>query len=181
MNNVPMVQTPRLLLRPWRDDDLTPFAELNSDPEVMKYFPALLTAQESHALVDRITDGWERGYGLWATELRESGAFIGFVGFSQPRWEAAFTPCIEIGWRLSSSVWGKGLATEGARAALDWGKDNVSFPRNEVVSFTTTMNHRSRRVMQKLGMTHDENDDFDHPSLPHWSQRRHVLYRLTLE
>ena len=175
-----MIETARLLLRPWREDDLVAFAELNSDPEVMKYFPALMTVQESNTLVSRIRDDWQRGYGLWAAEVRESEAFIGFIGFSQPRWEASFTPCIEIGWRLSSSFWGQGFATEGAQAALHWSKQNVTFPRNEVLSFTSTMNHRSRRVMEKLGMTHDEKDDFDHPLFPQRPGRRHVLYRMPI-
>ena len=180
MYRVPFIETARLLLRPWREDDLTPFAEINSDPEVMKHFPALMTEQQSHALVSRIKDDWQCGSGLWAVEVRESKEFIGYIGFSQPKWEASFTPCIEIGWRLSSSSWGQGFATEGAQGALHWSKQNVAFPRNEVLSFTSIMNHRSRRVMEKLGMTHNEKDDFDHPLFPQWSGRRHVLYRMPI-
>jgi RimJ/RimL family protein N-acetyltransferase len=105
------------------------------------------------------------------------GDFIGLVGLSQPGWNAHFTPCVEIGWRLAAKAWNQGLATEGAEAALVWGQELISFPRNEVVSFATVTNLPSRRVMEKLGMTHDESDDFDHPLLPDWPGRRHVLYR----
>ena len=180
MIDVPTLDTPRLTLRAWHDDDRLVFAAMNADPHVMEHFPRPLTLEESNAFVDRIIEHWRRGFGLWAVERRDSGTFIGFVGFSQPAWSASFTPCVEIGWRLTSSAWGQGLATEGATAALAWARDHVDFPRGEVVSFTTVANARSRRVMEKLGMTHDESADFDHPLLPEWPQRRHVLYRMAI-
>jgi RimJ/RimL family protein N-acetyltransferase len=180
VGDIPVLKTERLRLRPWIEADRALFAEMNSDPRVMEHFPSLLSRSESDALMDRIVDGWRQGYGLWAVERREDAGFIGFLGFSQPRWEAHFTPCIEIGWRLAASSWNQGLATEAAWAALSWGRENVAFPRNEVVSFTTSANAPSRRVMEKVGMTHDPADDFDHPLLPEWVGRRHVLYRLAL-
>lgn len=146
----------------------------------MEYFPHSLSLDESNAFFDRIIEGWRRGYGLWAIERRDDESFIGFVGLTQPQWEAHFTPCIEIGWRLSAPSWGQGLASEGANATLTWAKRNVDFPRGEVVSFTTISNTRSRRVMEKLGMTHDASDDFDHPAVLNWSGCRHVLYRLKM-
>ena len=172
------LHTERLLLRRWREADCEPFARMNADQRVMEYFPAPLTRAESDALVDRIEAHFaERGWGPWAAELRATGEFIGFIGLSVPRFEAHFTPCVEIGWRLAAEHWGKGLATEGARAALDYAFTELRLP--EVVSFTTLENLRSRRVMEKIGMTHDPGDDFDHPAIAegHWL-RRHVLYRM---
>jgi RimJ/RimL family protein N-acetyltransferase len=144
----------------------------------MEYFPATLTRIESDALVDRIEAIFaEHDWGPWAAELRATGELIGFIGLSVPAFEAHFTPCVEIGWRLAAAHWGKGLATEGACAALDYGFNEHLLP--EVVSFTTAANLRSRRVMEKLTMTHDPADDFDHPGLVEGHPlRRHVLYRL---
>jgi RimJ/RimL family protein N-acetyltransferase len=176
---VPHLRTERLLLREWRVHDRAAFAALNADPAVMEYFPSTLTAEQSDELVDRILEGWaDRGFGLWAVEVPASATFIGFVGFSSPSWAAEFTPCVEIGWRLGHHAWGLGYATEAAHAALVWGFANVELPRDEIVSFTTVGNVRSRRVMQRLGMVRDPADDFDHPMLPGWTGRRHVLYRL---
>jgi RimJ/RimL family protein N-acetyltransferase len=170
--------TTRLLLRRWREADREPFARINADPRVMEYFPAALTREESDTLVDRIDAHFtEHGFGMWAAELRDTGEFIGFIGLNVPRFEAHFTPCVEIGWRLAAEHWGRGLATEGARAVLDQAFHPLRLP--EIVAFTTTANLRSRRVMEKLGMAHDPADDFDHPCLAEGHPlRRHVLYRL---
>ena len=173
-----MIETERLLLRRWRAADREPFARMNADPLVMEFFPARLSAEESNALVDRIeTHFGEHGFGVWAAEIRATGEFIGFVGLNVPSFEAAFTPCVEIGWRLDAGHWGKGLATEGAQAVV---RQAFGMPGlEEIVSFTSVGNVRSRRVMEKLGMTHDERDDFDHPNLAEGHPlRRHVLYRL---
>jgi RimJ/RimL family protein N-acetyltransferase len=171
------IETPRLLLRTWRTSDREPFAHLNADPEVMRYFTAPLSREESDALVDRIESGFaERGWDMWAAELRETGEFIGFVGLNVPRFEAHFTPCVEIGWRLAAAHWNRGLATEGARAALRHGFDTIGL--GEIVSFAVVANLPSRRVMEKIGMTHDDADDFDHPGLPGHALQRHVLYRI---
>jgi ribosomal-protein-alanine N-acetyltransferase len=172
------LETERLILRQWRPADREPFARLNADPAVMEFFPACLSRAESDQGVDRIEKHFrERGFGLFAVELRRDGTFIGFIGLNVPRFVAHFTPCVEIGWRLAAAYWGQGLATEGARAALRHGFESLAL--DEIVAFTVPGNVRSRRVMKKLGMTHDPADDFDHPGLAEGhTMRRHVLYRL---
>ncbi|MDH2443746.1 GNAT family N-acetyltransferase [Amnibacterium sp. CER49] len=173
-----MPETERLLLRRWRDDDRAPFAALNADPEVMRHFPARLSREESDALIDRIEQHFDRhGYGLWALERRDTGEFLGFTGLAVPRFEAHFTPAVEVGWRLARSAWGAGYASEAARAALAVGFGDAGL--DEIVSFTVPANTRSRAVMERIGMTHDERDDFDHPGLPEGHPMRpHVLYRI---
>jgi len=172
------IETARLLLRRSRDADREPFARMNADPVVMEHFPARLSREESDRFLANIKAHFERhGFGLWAAELRATGEFIGFVGLAVPGFEAPFTPCVEIGWRLDAAHWGRGLATEGAGAVLRHAFEVLGL--EEIVSFTVPANMRSRRVMEKLGMTHDALDDFDHPSLPALHpMRRHVLYRL---
>jgi RimJ/RimL family protein N-acetyltransferase len=170
--------TSRLALRQWNERDRGPFAAMNADPLVMEHFPAPLDREQSDAMVDRLIEQLEHdGYGLWAVEVRFSRTFIGFVGLAAPRWEAAFTPCVEVGWRLARSAWGQGYATEAARAAVATAFGPVGL--NEVVSFTAPGNVRSRRVMERLGMTHDPSEDFDHPQVAEGPLRRHMLYRLS--
>jgi RimJ/RimL family protein N-acetyltransferase len=166
--------TPRLRLRLWHPEDREPFAVLNADPTVMEHFPSVLSREESDALADRAEAHFERhGFGPWAAE--HAGQFIGFIGLSIPRFEASFTPCVEVGWRLARPWWGQGLATEGAQAAVDFGFDTLGL--DEIVSFTVPGNVRSLRVMEKLGMRFSEY--FEHPSIPERHPlRRHVLYRL---
>lgn len=144
----------------------------------MEFFPALLSREESDALIDRIEMRFvDCGFSLWAAESHQNGEFIGFIGLSVPAFQAAFTPCVEIGWRLAASYWGRGLATEGACAVADYAFATLKLP--ELVSLTTAENLRSRRVMEKVGMTRDPAEDFDHPSLPKGHPlRQHVLYRL---
>ena len=169
-------------MREWGESDKAPYAALNADPLVMEHFPSTLTREQSDEMVERMRARWgETGYGLWAVEVKASGEFIGFIGLAAPPWETAFTPCVEVGWRLARESWGHGYAPEGATAALDFGFTHVELPRDEIVSFTTTGNLKSRRVMEKIGLTHDPGDDFDHPMLPDWAGRRHVLYRITRE
>jgi RimJ/RimL family protein N-acetyltransferase len=172
------LRTPRLLLRQWRDADLAPFAELNADPEVMRHFPSVLTTAESDALaLGARALVASRGWGLWAVEVVDGAPFIGFVGLAAPRFEAHFTPAVEIGWRLAREHWGNGYATEGAQAVISFAFDELGL--EEIVSFTTAANDRSRRVMERLGFTRDPADDFPHPRLPvGHPQRTHVLYRL---
>lgn len=146
----------------------------------MKYLPEILSREKSDVLFDLIQRHFDlRGYGPLAAQIRETGAFAGFVGLSVPTFEAHFTPCVEVGWRLIPEFWNRGLATEGARAALDYAFTTLDL--TEIVSFTTTTNAPSRRVMEKLGMTRNPHEDFDHPRLYGHSLRPHVLYRLRRE
>ena len=176
--NDTVLRTPRLVLRQWRAADRAPFAAMNADPAVMAHFPATLTRAESDALADAIAAHHAaRGFGLWALEIPDVTAFAGFVGLSVPGFTAPFTPCVEIGWRLAAAHWGRGYATEAARAVLAHAWDVVGL--DEVVSFTTAGHARSRAVMTRLGMRYDPADDFDHPRLPPGHPlRRHVLYRV---
>lgn len=178
MSDVPELRTERLILRKWRDEDLDPFAVLNSDPEVMQFMPKLLSRNECAARIQGIRDHFrEHGFGLWAVEVRGVIPFVGFVGLSIPRFEAPFAPCVEIGWRLAREAWGQGFATEAARAAVTFGFHEVGLP--EILSYTVPDNVRSRRVMERIGMTHDPAGDFDHPLLAEGHPlRKHVLYRL---
>lgn len=165
--------TQRLLLRPWREDDLVPFRAVGADPAVMEFFPSVLSAAESDALARQLMASFAKtGWGMWAVEL--AGAFIGTVGLKVPAVPLPFGPCVEVAWRLDRKHWGRGYATEAARAAMDHGFKEVGLA--EIVSFTALPNTKSRAVMERLGMTAD--GEFDHPVLPegHWL-RRHVLYR----
>ncbi len=177
MDPLPELSTERLVLRRWRAEDRGPFAALNGDPRVMEYFPACLDRGESDAMVDRIEAHFANfGFGPWAVEVRGGAPLIGFIGLAVPRFEAHFTPAVEIGWRLAFDAWGHGYATEGARAVLSFALETRGMP--EVVSYTATNNWRSRRVMERLGLQYDERDDFDHPLVPEGNPlRRHVLYR----
>ena len=172
-----ILQTERILLRRWKPADRAPFSVINADPRVMEFMPDTLSRIESDRLADRVEAHFRKHrFGLYAAETR-GHTFIGFIGLSVPSFEAHFTPCIEIGWRLSPDYWGRGLATEGARAVVRYAFETLRL--QEIVSFTVPANTRSRRVMEKLGMTHDPSDDFDHPGLPPGHPlRRHVLYRL---
>lgn len=176
-----VLRTRRLVLRDWTDDDLEPFAEMNADPAVMEHFPALLTRAESDAVAERLRAlSAERGFGFWAVAIPGEVSFAGFIGLSVPSFVPPFrcsSPCIEIGWRLAKRAWGKGYATEGARAVLAHGFEKLGL--DEIVSFTAVANTRSRRVMEKIAMTRIPEEDFDHPRVPEGHPlRRHVLYRV---
>ena len=173
--------TRRLLLRQWRDADREHFAAMNADPEVMRYFPGVLDSAASDALLDRLRSAIEeRGWGLWAVERRDTGDLVGFAGLSVPPDPLPFLPCVEVGWRLVRPAWGHGFATEAAREALRVGFGEVGL--DEVVSFTSEGNGRSRSVMERLGMSHDPADDFERPPLMEGAPARpHVLYRLRSE
>jgi RimJ/RimL family protein N-acetyltransferase len=173
------LSTARLLLRPWRDDDVDAFAGMFDDPAVMEFLGPPADRAAIEAIVGRVRAHFDRhGFGWWAAELKETQAFIGFVGLSHIPFEAHFTPAVEVGWRLASAYWGQGYAAEGARATLE-----AAFTRlglSEIVSITVPANTRSRRVMERIGMTHDPNGDFDHPRLAEGDPlRRHVLYRIS--
>jgi RimJ/RimL family protein N-acetyltransferase len=174
--------TSRLILRPWRDADLTAFARLNDDPAVMEFMPRRLARDESDAYAARIRTVLEkRGWGFWAVEVKgasSTGApFIGFVGLSIPSFEAHFTPCVEIGWRLAKENWGCGYASEAAAACLRFAFENLTL--QQIVAFTVPLNTRSIRVMERIGMARDLAGDFEHPKLPPGHPlRAHVLYRV---
>ena len=173
----PMLQTPRLRLRRWRESDLAAFASINADPRVMEFLPAFLTRAQSDKRVAETQEHFtQHGYGKWAVELIDGGALIGTVGLNVVNFPAHFTPSVEVGWRLAHEHWGKGYATEAAAAAIDFG---FQHGLEEIVSFTVPQNIRSRRVTEKLGMTHTPADDFDHPLLPAGDRLcRHLLYRM---
>ena len=170
--------TERLVLRPWVPADRVPFAALNADPEVMAYIGEPLSRQESDAMVDRIEAHFaKRGFGFWAVEVTGGAPFIGMIGLAVPRFEAHFTPCVEIGWRLARKHQGHGYATEGARAALAYGFETLGL--DEIVAWTARGNLRSRALMERLGMGYDPADDFAHPMLPEGHPlQEHVLYRI---
>ena len=172
-----IIETGRLVLRRWQSSDVEPFAALNADPRVMEFFPATLSRAQTEAMVATIEKNIDQhGFGIWAVELKRTRDFIGFIGLDVPGYALPFSPCVEIGWRLAFNHWGNGYAQEGARAALTFGFEKMRL--EEIVSFTTVANLRSRRVMERIGMIYDARDDFDHPKLPEGHPlRRHVLYR----
>jgi RimJ/RimL family protein N-acetyltransferase len=178
MANPFTLTTKRLNLRQWQERDLEPFSQLNADPQVMAYFPAPLDRAESDALAHRCKDLiQQRGWGFWAVELRHSKEFVGFLGLHIPRDDLPCSPCVEIGWRLAVTHWGKGYATEAASDVLRFGFERLGL--SEVVSFTTIGNLRSRRVMERLGMR-DTISTFEHPAIPAGDPlRTHCLYRLS--
>jgi RimJ/RimL family protein N-acetyltransferase len=171
------ITTPRLLLRQWRDADREPYARLNADPEVMRYFPGV----QDRALSDSSIDLWrahiaEHGWGNWAVETLDGGHFIGFVGLTVPRRALPFMPCVELGYRLARAHWRRGYAGEAARGALHVGFAQLGL--EEIVAYTALINAPSRAVMASLGMR-NAHEDFDHPALPEGhALRRHCLYRL---
>lgn len=172
------IRTERLLLRPWREEDFEPLVQMNADSRVMECFPAVKSREDSTGAFHHMqTHIKKHGWGFWAAELLQTGEFIGFIGLEHVDFTAPFTPAAEIGWRLAFAHWGKGYATEGAKEALRYGFETLNLP--EIVSFTAAQNLRSRNVMEKIGMHHNPEDDFDHPKIPAGHPlRRHVLYRL---
>ena len=171
------IYTPRLILRRWQQSDHAAFIAMNMDPEVMRYFPALQTPEQTEAMIARVEAFIEEhGYGLFALERRDTNQFIGFTGLSHPRFESFFTPCVEIGWRLAKGHWGQGFAQEAARTCLQFGFEQLGL--KEIYSFTSLLNTPSINVMQKIGMT--EAGQFEHPAIADGHPlRTHVLYRKT--
>ncbi len=178
MAEVPIIETPRLLLRGWRDEDVEPWVAMNADPRVTEFFARSYTRALSEAALQTMREKLDRnGFGWWAVESRGSAQFAGVIALQDVPFQAPFTPAWEIGWRFPFENWGRGYATEGARAALNFAFNVLHW--DEVVAFTAVSNVRSRRVMRRLGMTHDPADDFDHPKIePGHPLRRHVLYRI---
>lgn len=169
------IQTDRLLLRSWQPSDHEPYIQMNQDQKVRMYFPGLLRREESLAHIAVINDNiYKYGYGLFAAELKATGEFIGFIGFSHPAFTSYFTPCVEIGWRLAARFWGQGLATEGATACLEAGFQK--WDMTDIYSFTSIHNLPSEKVMIRIGMTRQ--GTFSHPAIPagNWLCE-HVLYK----
>lgn len=171
------LMTERIRLRQWQPADLPSLTALCTNDRVMEFFPTLLNEAEINAFFQRhqqmITI---RGFGFWLAERRDNNAFIGFIGLSEPKFSAHFTPCVEIGWRLMPHAWDQGFATEGAKACLQYGFERLGLP--EIVSLTARINVRSEAVMKRLGMHRDSSDDFDHPLVTAGHRLRpHILYR----
>lgn len=178
---MPTLYTRRLILRPWREADLIPFAEFNADPRVMEFYPRTLNRNESDALAKTFQKEIElRGYGFWAVEVPGVAEFIGYIGLKYWDLEMEFAPCIDVGWRLGFPYWGKGYATEGARRVIQYSFEILKLP--EIVSMATIGNTRSHRVMKRLGMTSNPEENFEHPKVPQGDPLSwRVLYRLTSE
>ena len=174
----PELRTERLVLRGWTPEDRVALAAVNSDKRVMEFIGDPMTRGQSDEMADRIEAKFaQQGFGFWAVEVAGIAPFVGFVGLNAPTFDAPFMPAVEIGWRLGADFWGEGYASEAARRALDYGFYVALL--DEIVAFTTVRNVRSRRVMERIGMTHDPRDDFDHPAVPVGSPLRpHVLYRI---
>ncbi len=170
------IETSRLILRQWTTADQEPFIQLNMDKEVMEFFPSIKTKEETLAQIERITNNITKyGYGFFAVERKDNGEFIGFTGLTHPGFESYFTPCVEIGWRLSRANWNHGFATEAARACLAFGFEKLNL--NEIYSFTSVHNKRSEQVMIKTGMI--KQGLFDHPAVEDGdSLKQHVLYKI---
>jgi ribosomal-protein-alanine N-acetyltransferase len=172
------LRTPRLILREWRDDDLEPFAAMSADPEIMELLLGPYDRAKSENWVAWARDFWrEHGYGLWVVEIPGTARFVGIVGLNLARFEAHFTPAVEVAWRLTRPYWGQGIAREAGRAVIEDGFYRIGL--DEIVAITTPPNIRSWGLMERLGMVRDVDGDFDHPGVPEGNRlRRHVLYRL---
>lgn len=181
MGENPIIQTSRLILRQWKDEDLEPFAKLNADPKVMEFFPAVWTLEESKASMQTARTHIEmHGWGKWAVSLLETGEFIGRIGLEEIDFEAPFSPNVELGYRIAYNHWGKGYASEGAKAALEYGFRQIGL--KEIFACTPVLNQRSQFVMRRIGMHHNAKSDFDHPKLTEGHPlRRHVLYRISYQ
>lgn len=178
MKKVYELETARLRLRQWTNDDKTALARLNANARVMEFFPHTLSRAESDALAERIMRAlMHRGWGWWAVEVKNQHRFIGFVGISIPSADLPFNPCVEVGWRLDYPYWGNGYATEAARAAISFGFGTLNLEK--IVSFTTLLNTRSQAVMKKLGMQRGS-ETFIHPDVPEGSDlQEHCFYQLS--
>lgn len=174
-----VLETKQLILRTWRDDDLEPMTAINQDPKVMEYFPSRQDMEATQSFIGRVTKHQEQHrFSLYAVELKTTGEMIGFVGLMTVPFTAHFTPAIEIGWRLASGYWNRGYATEAAKTVLHDAFTRLNL--SEVVSFTAQGNAASRRIMEKIGLQHNSEDNFKHPKLDEASPLcQHVLYRIT--
>ena len=170
-----MYRTERLVMREWNLSDIEPFSQMCADPNVMRYFPSVMTYDECAAFVDRVNQRHtEDGFGLWVVEV--DGLFAGFTGLARANFRTAFTPCVEVGWRLAKWAWGKGYASEAAKEALRIGFEQHKI--SEIFSFTTQTNLPSEAVMKRIGMKRRGDLDFDHPNTPGWWGQRHIVYSI---
>jgi RimJ/RimL family protein N-acetyltransferase len=172
-----VIETERLILRTWQDSDAEEYLRINQDPKVIEYLGINMTMENVHFFMQTMNKQFaESGLTFWAVEEKASGKLMGFIGLNSPSWEASFMPCIEIGWRIGSEYWGQGYATEGAKAALDYGFKTCGL--KEILAWTVPANTRSIAVMKKIGMQRDVNGDFTHPRLhAEHPLATHVLYR----
>lgn len=179
MQGPPTLESDRLLLRPWRDDDVPHWVAMGADPRVMRFFPSTYDADYAEAMAARLRERLERdGYGWWVLEVKGGSSFAGAIALMDVPFEAPFTPAVEVGWRLQYEHWGRGYATEGAARAIRFAFETLRL--QEVVAMTAVENLPSQRVMQRLGMRRNAQDDFEHPRLPEGHRlRRHILYRLS--
>ncbi|MBV8600276.1 MAG: GNAT family N-acetyltransferase [Candidatus Eremiobacteraeota bacterium] len=175
----PILETPRLLVRGWTDDDVPPFVEMMGDPCVMEFYEDVTPRDESLALAARVREALEHdGYGWFVVEVKGGLPFAGTAVLKAVRFEAHFTPAMEVGWIFTPEAWHQGFATEAARALLDYAFETLAW--DEVVAMTAAVNMPSRRVMERLGMTYDPKDDFDNPAVSKGHRlERHVLYRMS--
>lgn len=180
-SSLPIIETERLVLRTWKQDDADAYFQINQDPKVIEFLPGSLTMKQVNDFIPAVNShGNKHGYTLWAVELKETGELMGFIGLNYTDWESHFTPAVEVGWRLGSQYWGRGFATEGAEASLDYGFKQCDL--KEIVSFTVPANIRSIRVMEKIGLKRDLASDFYHPKLDrNHPLSHHILYRLTAD
>lgn len=178
MTEIFELKTERLLLRQWQTDDLEHFAQLNADPEVMQYLPAILDKKQSDMLAEKIVERiHDNGWGFWAVEIIKQKSFAGFVGLNRPTYALPVNPCVEIGWRLARQHWGKGYATEAARASMDFAFKQLDL--DNLYAFTSIHNNKSSAVMQRLNMT-NQNTNFIHPMVPEEGlYKEHVLYKIS--
>lgn len=173
-----MIETERLIIRPWRDDDRAPFAAMGRDQDVRRFLGPLQSRADSDALIDRlIAMQAQFGYCIWAVERRADAAFLGFCGLGPGPAGTPLHGGIEIGWRLARAYWGQGYAREAAQACLDWAW--ATLPVGAILSMTVPANTASWGLMERLGMKRVPDGDFDHPGVPDGSPlKRHLVYRL---
>ena len=170
-----MYRTERLMMREWAEADIYPFSRMCADPQVMRFFPSVMTHEECVGFVERQMQGHiENGFGLWALEIE--GSFAGFTGLARAKFATTFSPCVEVGWRLAPWAWGKGYASEAAKESLRIGFEEHAI--SEIFSFTTETNTPSEAVMKRIGMKRRGDLDFDHPNTPGWWGQRHIVYSI---
>lgn len=173
-----IIETERLILRTWEEDDMNAYYSLNQDPKVVEFLFKMTSINQARAFIETMNRQFNaHGYTIFALEEKQTGKWIGFTGLNAPVWSERFTPCVEIGWRIRSDCWGHGYATEAAKAILDYGFKMCAL--DEILAWTVPANIRSIRVMEKIGMMRDFNGDFYHPEIPSGHPlSKHILYRI---